>query len=75
MYRLSKILGKYYRDITDGDYKKCEKDCIVFKGTNSINQMLDHVSQFKGEARKVNEKIVKFVLYMVTHKGSGVIIM
>ena len=70
-YRLCKISGKYNRDITQRGYEKCRKDCIVFKGTNSINEMLDYVLQFKGEAKRIITKIVKFNLYLLAHKGSG----
>ena len=31
IYRLSKISGKYYRDISEKEYQKCLNDCIVFK--------------------------------------------
>ena len=31
-YRLSKISGKYNRDITEREYEKIRKDCIVFNG-------------------------------------------
>ena len=31
IYKLSKTSGEYYRDITDREYDKCRKDCIVFK--------------------------------------------
>ena len=47
IYRLSKISGKYNRDISEKEYQKCRKGCIVFKGLDNINEMLDYVSQFK----------------------------
>ena len=62
---------KYNRDITQREYEKCRKDCIVFKGTDSINEMLDYVLQFKGEAKKVSNKIVRNKIYILAHKGSG----
>ena len=33
--------------------------------------MLDHVLKFKGEAKKVNNEIVKYNLYKLVHNGSG----
>ena len=63
IYRLSKISGKYYRDISEKEYQKCLNDCIVFKGIDNINKMLDYVLQFKGEPKKINNKIVKYNLY------------
>ena len=71
IYRLSKISGKYNRDITQREYEKCRKDCIVFKGTDSIKQMLDYVLQFKREAKRINNESVKDNLYLLAHKGSG----
>ena len=47
IYRLSKLSGKYIRDLTQREYEKCRKDCIVFKGISSINRMLDHVYNSK----------------------------
>ena len=37
IYKLSKISGKYHRDISEQEYQKCLNDCVVFKGTNCIN--------------------------------------
>ena len=71
IYRLSKISGKYYRDISEKEYQKCLNDCIVFKGLDNINKMLDYVLQFKGEPKKIKNKIVKYNLYLIAHKGSG----
>ena len=71
IYRLSKISGKYYRDIPEKEYQKCLNDCIVFKGLDKINRMLDYVLQYKGEPKRINNKIVKYNLYLIAHKGSG----
>ena len=71
IYRLGKISGKYYRDISEKEYQKCLNDCIVFKGLDNINKMLDYVLQYKGEPKRINNKIVKFYLYLIAHKGSG----
>ena len=71
MYKLSKIAGKYHRKISDQEYQKCLNDCVVFKGTDCINEMLDHVLSFKGEPKKVNNRIVEYNLYLIAHNGSG----
>ena len=71
IYRLSKILGKFYRDISDKEYQKCLNNCIVFKGLDNINKMLDSTLQYKGEPKKIYNKIVKYNLYLIAHKGSG----
>ena len=71
IYRLSKISGEYYRDISEKEYQKCLNDCIVFKGLDNFNKMLDYVLQFKGEPKRINNKNVKYNLYLIAHKGSG----
>ena len=71
MYQLSKISGKYHRDISEQEYQKCLDDCVVFKGTDCINEMLDHDLSFKGEPKKVNNKIVEYNLYLIAHNGTG----
>ena len=68
IYRLSKISGKKYRDISEKEYQKYLKDCVVFKGLDNINKMLDYVLQYKGEPKRINNKIVKYDLYLVAHK-------
>ena len=70
MYRLSKLSGKYNRDISEIQYQNCLNDCFVFKGLDNINEMLDYVSHFKGEPKRVNNEIVKYNLYLLAHKGS-----
>ena len=71
IYKLSKLSGKYHRDISEQEYQKCLNDCVVFKGTDCINKMLDHVLSFKGEPKKVKNKIVEYNLYLIAHNGSG----
>ena len=40
-------------------------------GTNCINEILDHVLAFKGEPKKVKNKIVEYNLYLRALNGSG----
>ena len=68
--KLSKISGKYNRDISAKEYQKCLNDFVVFKGTDCINEMLDHGLPFKGESKKVNNKILESNLYLIAHNGS-----
>ena len=63
IYRLSKISGKYYRDISEKEYQKFLNDCFVFKGLDNINKMLDYVLQYKGEPKRIKNKIVKYNSY------------
>ena len=69
IHGLSKISGKYYRDISEKECEKCKKDRIVFNGLDKKNEMLDYVSRFKGEAKGVDIKIVEYKLYIIAHKG------
>ena len=71
IYKLSKLSGKYHRDISEQEYQKCLNDCVVFKGTDCINEMLDHVLSFKGQPKKIKNKIVEYNLYLIAHNGSG----
>ena len=71
IYNLSKISGEYHRDISEQDYQKCLNDCVVFKGTDCNNEMLYQVLSFKGETKKINNKIVEYNLYLIAHNGSG----
>ena len=71
LYKLSKISGKHHRDMSEKEYQNCLKDCFVFKGTDFINEMLDHVLSFKGEPKPVKIKIVESNLFLIAHNGSG----
>ena len=71
IYELSKISGKYHRDKSEQEYQKCLNDCVAFKGTDCIDEMLDHVLSFKGVPKTVKNKIVEYNLYLIAHNGSG----
>ena len=71
LYKLSKISSKFHRDKTQREHEKSTNDCVVFKGTDCYNDMLDHTLEFKGEAKRPTNKIVKCNLYLLTHNGSG----
>ena len=71
IYKLSRISGNYNRDISGQEYQKCLNDFVVFKGTDCINKMLDHVLSFQGEPKKVKNKIIENNLFLVAHNGSG----
>ena len=70
IYKLSKISGKYHRDISEQEYQKCLNDCVVFNGNDCINEMLNRVSSLKGESRKINNKIVEYNLCSIAQNGS-----
>ena len=71
IYRLSKISGNNNQDISEKVYQKRRKYCIVFKRLNDFNEMLYYILQFKGEAKRINNKNGNYNLYLLAHKGSG----
>ena len=57
VYRGGKIPGKCNRGFTERKSEKCRKAFMVFKGTICINEVLDHVLEFKGEAKVNNNRL------------------
>ena len=55
-YRLSKISGRYDRDLTPNESEKCGKDNIAFNGDNCVSKALDFCLKLKGEERKIKKK-------------------
>ena len=70
-YRLSKIAGRYERDPSQEELQKSIDETIAFAGDNCIGNALDFCLKFKGEERKVKNKIVEYNLQMHAHNGSG----
>ena len=52
-YRLSKLAGKYNRDLTRDKLEKCRKVTIAFDGDDCVSKALDFCLNLKGEERKV----------------------
>ena len=71
-YRLSKLAGRYIRDLTHDEIGKCKKDTIAFDGDNCVEKALDFCSKLKGDERKDSKnKILEFKLQLHAHNGSG----
>ena len=70
-YRLSKIVGRYDRDPTREQFKKSFNDTLSFVGDNCIGNALDFFLKFKGEERKLKNKIVEYNLQLHAHNASG----
>ena len=72
-YRLSKLAGRYNRDLNPSELDKCRKDTIEFDGNDCIEKALDFCLKLKGEERRTsfNNKIVEYNLQMHAHNGSG----
>ena len=60
LYTLSYLSSEHYHDITKREYEKSTNDCVDFKENHCINDFVDHTSEFKADAKRVNNKIVKF---------------
>ena len=54
-YRLSKLAGRYDRDLTPNVLEKRRNDTIAFDGDNCVEKALDFCSKLKGEERKVKK--------------------
>ena len=71
-YRLSKIAGRYYRDLTLDGIDKSRKYTIAFDGDICVKRALDFCLKLKGEEYKDKEgKILEYNLELHAHKGSG----
>ena len=71
-YRLSKLSGRYNRDLTPYEYYKCKKDIIVFDGGSCVTNALDFCLKLKGEERKNNKiKLLGYNIQLHAHIGSG----
>ena len=68
---LSKTSNKNHGDLSQQENQKCLNDCVVFKGTDCINEMLDYVLSFKGEPKKIKNEFVEYDLYLIALNGSG----
>ena len=69
-YRLSKLAGRYNRDLTH-ELEKCRKGTIAFDGENCVEKALDFCLKLRGEKRKVINKIVEYNLQLHAHNASG----
>ena len=71
-YRLSKLAGRYYRELTHDDMEKCKKDAIAFDGDDCVEKALDFCLKLKGDERKYSKnKLLENNLQLQAHNGSG----
>ena len=69
---MSKLSGRYVRDLTLYEYDKGKNDTLVFDGDNCVSIALDFLFKFKGEESKnINNKNVEYNLQLHAHNGSG----
>ena len=50
-HRLSKLAGRYNRDLTPCELEKCRKDTLVSDGDNCITNASEFLLKFKEEQR------------------------
>ena len=55
--------------------RNIKKDCIIFKRTDGINEMLDYVLHFKGAAKKVITKLLNIIYTYLLTKAVDSIVM
>ena len=71
-YRLSKLAGRYNRDLTHDEREKCKKDTIAFDGDNCVEKGLDFCLKLKGKDYKDKKgKILEYNFQLHAHNGSG----
>ena len=71
-YRLSKLAGRYNRDLTHDEILKCKTDSIAFDGDNCVEPALGLCLKLKGEEYKdKKDKVLENNLQLHAHNGSG----
>ena len=70
-YRLGTLAGKYNRELTPHAIGKRKIGTLVLDGDNCVGNALDFLLKIEGEERKVNDKIVEYILQVHAHFGSG----
>ena len=71
-YRLSKLAGRYNRDLIIDELEKCKKDTIALDRDNCVEKALDFCLKTKGEKYKDKKgKVLEYNLQLHAHNGSG----
>ena len=71
-YRLSKLAGKFDRDLTPCEIQKCRNDTIALDGGDCVSKALDFCLKLKGEEYKDKKgKVLEYNLQIHAHNGSG----
>ena len=71
-YRLSKLPGRYNRDLTPSEIDKYRNDTNAFDGDNCVEKALDFCLELKREKyRDKKGKILENNLQLPAHNGSG----
>ena len=71
-YRLSKLAGRYNRDLTKDEIEKCKKDTIALDGENCVEKALDFCLKLKVQEYKDKKgKVLEYDLQLHARNGSG----
>ena len=71
-YRLSKLAGRYNRDLTKDEIEKCKKDNFAFDGDKCVEKASDFCLKLKGQEYKDKKgKVLEYNLQFHAHNGSG----
>ena len=71
-YRLSKLAGRYNRDLTSDERKKSKKDTTTFDGDNCVEKTLGFCLNLKREEyNDKKEKVLEYNLQLHAHNGYG----
>ena len=72
VYRLSKLAGRYNRDLTNDGIQKCKNNTIAFDGDDCVEKALDFCSKLKGEEYKDKKgKVLEYNRQLHAHNGSS----
>ena len=71
-YRLSKLAGRFNRDLNPYELEKCKKGTIVCDGDNCVTNALDFGLKLKrGETKGSKNETLEYNLQLHAHNGSG----
>ena len=69
-YRLSKLAGRYNRDLTLDEIQKSKKDTTAFGGDNCVEKVLDFCLKLKKEYKE-KSKVLEYNLQLHAHNESA----
>ena len=71
-YRLSKLAGRYNRDLTHDEKQKCKMDTIGFDGDSCVEKASAFCLKLKGEeSKEIKNKLLEYNLDLHAHNWSG----
>ena len=68
---MSKLAGRYIRDLTRDEVDKCKKDTIAFDGDDCVEKALDFCLKIKEEYKDKKDEFHEYNHELHAHNGSG----